>query len=153
MAASSGSEYFEIDMEGKMFQRQGPWGMDAPEVREDEPELMWAAVERLPSVRRQNFAIVRRGSRSSSSHTQSLPFEVVDVRRLDRAARERVLNKAFATTNQDNYNLLSGIKSRFDRYTTRPLSLLQVPHHRSGVGGFTRFTPESTLFRLSEIPV
>ncbi|XP_074576204.1 ABC transporter G family member 31-like [Curcuma longa] len=133
MAASSGSEYFEIDMEGDMFQRQGSWGMDAPEAREDERELMWASVERLPSVRRQHFAVVQRDSQSSFSQAQSLPFEVVDVRRLDRAARERVLNKAFATTNQDNYNLLSGIKSRFDRLLQPNRPTLTILDNVSGV--------------------
>ncbi|RWW60832.1 hypothetical protein BHE74_00032141, partial [Ensete ventricosum] len=127
MAASSGSEFFEINMEeaGELFEQRRS-GLDAtPEERaaaEEEGELMWAAVERLPSVKRHNFAVVRRDSRSFSRHGPAPPpFELVDVRRLDRAARERVLDKAFATNDQDNYNLLAGIKGRFDRYTTHPI--------------------------------
>lgn len=127
MAASTGSEFFEIDMEvaGELFE-QPRSGLDAAleerVVAEDEEELMWAAVERLPSVKRHNFAVVRRDSRSFSRHGPTPPpFELVDVRRLDRAARERVLHKAFATNDQDNYNLLAGIKGRFDRYTTHPI--------------------------------
>ncbi|CAL9782849.1 unnamed protein product [Musa acuminata subsp. burmannicoides] len=120
MAASTGSEFFEIDMEeaGERFEQRRS-GLDAAleerVVAEDEEELMWAAVERLPSVKRHNFAVVRRDSRSLSRHGPGAPpFELVDVRRLDRAARERVLHKAFATNDQDNYNLLAGIKGRFD---------------------------------------
>ncbi|URD78019.1 Plant PDR ABC transporter associated [Musa troglodytarum] len=120
MAASSGIEFFEIDMEeaGELFEQRGS-GLDAAlEERagaDEEGELMWAAVERLPSVKRHNFAVVRRDSRTYSRHGSAPPpFELVDVRRLDRAARERVLHKAFATNDQDNYNLLAGIKGRFD---------------------------------------
>ncbi|WOL07306.1 hypothetical protein Cni_G16046 [Canna indica] len=56
-------------------------------------------MERLPSVRQHNFAIIFRDSRSSPSQGPRLPpFEVVDVRRLDHADHQRVLQKAFATT-------------------------------------------------------
>lgn len=118
MAASSGMEYFEIDVEASMGHFSRPSNADV--VEEDETELVWAAIERLPSMKRHNFAIVRRDSVSSprgrrSGAVDSAPFEVVDVRKLDRHGRERVLKKALATNEQDNYNLLAGIKSRFDR--------------------------------------
>ncbi|XP_073114830.1 ABC transporter G family member 51 [Elaeis guineensis] len=118
MAASSGMEYFEIDVEASTEHFSRPSNADV--VEEDEVELVWAAVERLPSMKRRDFAIVRRDSVSSprgrrGGAVDSAPFEVVDVRKLDRRGRERVLQKALATNDQDNYNLLAGIKARFDR--------------------------------------
>ncbi|XP_020113539.1 ABC transporter G family member 51 [Ananas comosus] len=122
-AATDGSEYFVIEVEeaGEHFARAS----NADALAEDESELLWAAIERLPSFKRRNFAILPRRSGSSASASASLgrsssraravpPLEVVDVRKLDRRARELVLNDALATNEQDNYNLLAAIKGRFD---------------------------------------
>lgn len=113
MAASNGSEYFELDVEaghGELFSRPS----NADEVARDEEELLWAAIERLPSQKRTNFALLRKAA-SKSAGGQGEKTETVDVRKLDRYNRELVVKNALATTEQDNYILLSAIKERLDR--------------------------------------
>lgn len=112
MAASNGTEYYEVDMEmggagGDHFTRP----TNAEEVEKDEDELLWAALERLPSQKRTNFALLRR----ELSKAQGKDIRTVDVRKLDRINRELVVKNALATTDQDNYRLLAGIKQRLDR--------------------------------------
>ncbi|XP_039132009.1 ABC transporter G family member 31 isoform X2 [Dioscorea cayenensis subsp. rotundata] len=109
MAAPNGSEFFDIDVEQGL---SDPFGRpsNAEVVQEDEDELLWAAIERLPSHKRLNYAIVRR-----NSTRDPVEPETIDVTKLDRQGRERLVRKALATNDQDNYNLLSGIKQRFDR--------------------------------------
>ncbi|XP_024035733.1 ABC transporter G family member 31 [Citrus clementina] len=101
MAASNGSEYYEVEIEGF-----------APpsNAEEDEEELMWAAIARLPSQKQRNYALLRRTSSGDEAKT-----ETIDVRKLSRSHRELVVKKALATNDQDNYRLLSAIKERLDR--------------------------------------
>ena len=108
MAASNGSEFFgmEIGEPSEMLRRPS----NASSVAEDEEELRWAAIERLPSVKRVNMAFVKRSASSSSG------IEPIDVRNLDRFKRELVVKNAYATNEQDNYRLLSAIKERLDKY-------------------------------------
>ncbi|KAL3616200.1 ABC transporter G member 31 [Castilleja foliolosa] len=113
MAASNGSEFFELDVESEAehtFTRPS----NAEAVAEDEEELRWAAIERLPSQHRSNFALVRR-SASKSGRGGEESTDTVDVRKLDRFNRELVVRRALATTAQDNFQLLSGIKERLDK--------------------------------------
>ncbi|KAH9700610.1 ABC transporter G family member 31 [Citrus sinensis] len=101
MAASNGSEYYEVEIEGF-----------APpsNAEEDEEELMWAAIVRLPSQKQRNYALLRRTSSGDEAKT-----ETIDVRKLSRSHRELVVKKALASNDQDNYRLLSAIKERLDR--------------------------------------
>lgn len=114
MAASDGSEFFEIGSNGsESFARAS----NAEAVEEDEAELQWAALSRLPSQKRINYAVLR----ASSSNRQPSPVktstvDLVDVRKLNRNTRELVVKKAFATNAQDNYALLSAIKERIERF-------------------------------------
>lgn len=112
MAASNGSEYYELDVEfeaDSTFSR--PSNADA--VALDEEELRWAAIERLPSQKRPNFALLKRTASESDGSREST--DAIDVRKLNRFNRELVVRRALATTEQDNYKLLSGIKERLDR--------------------------------------
>ncbi|KAF8396936.1 hypothetical protein HHK36_018571 [Tetracentron sinense] len=111
MAASNGSEYFEADIGTRNDSFARPSNAEA--VAEDEDELLWAAIARLPSQKRSNFAILRRSPSESDGGEEKT--ETVDVRKLDRFGRELVVKKAFATNEQDNYNLLSAVKERLDR--------------------------------------
>ncbi|XBI06754.1 ABC transporter G family member 51 [Aegilops tauschii subsp. strangulata] len=77
----------------------------------DEEDLLWAAIERLPSAKRRNHAIVLP---DPDCDGEGGGGEVVDVRRLDRPGLQRVLRRALATAELDNANLLRGIKARFD---------------------------------------
>ncbi|KAL6275666.1 hypothetical protein ACE6H2_019267 [Prunus campanulata] len=109
-AASNGSEYFEIEAGSESFARPS----NAESVAEDEDELMWAAIARLPSQKRSNMALLRK---KGSDRQGGAKTETVDVRKLDRTNRELVVKKALATTDQDNFLLLSAIKERLDRMT------------------------------------
>ncbi|KAH7837624.1 hypothetical protein Vadar_015976 [Vaccinium darrowii] len=112
MAASGGFAYFDVDVEAAMeggFARAS----NVDSVREDEDELVWAAVERLPSQKRTNFALLRRTASESDGGEETT--EAVDVRKLNRPNRELVVKRALATSEQDNYKLLSAIKERLDR--------------------------------------
>lgn len=109
MAASNGSEFFDLDVE---FDADStfPRPSNAESVAGDEAELRLAAIERLPSRRR--------------SHTSPTPEEPdgggestddIDVRKLSRQNRELVVRRALDMADQDNFKLLSGIKERLDR--------------------------------------
>ncbi|KAK1392228.1 ABC transporter G family member 31 like [Heracleum sosnowskyi] len=90
MAASNGSELYDLE---------------AADVDRDEKELLWAALERLPSRKRTNYALIRGGEET----------ETVDVRKLDQSERELVVKNALDTSEQDNFKLLSAVKERLDR--------------------------------------
>ncbi|KAJ9698671.1 hypothetical protein PVL29_007638 [Vitis rotundifolia] len=110
MAASNGSEYFEFEMGSRndRFSRS-----TREEVEADEDELMWEAILRLPSQKRTNFALMKRSASEAEGEQRT---DTIDVRKLDRLNRQLVVKKAFATTEQDNFKLLSAIKERLDRY-------------------------------------
>ncbi|KAK1312861.1 ABC transporter G family member 31 [Acorus calamus] len=114
MAASSGIEYLEMDMDPLMndpFARPA----NAETVARDEEELQWAAIQRLPSQKRSKFAILARNSSQVAPDGEDPLLEIIDVRKLDRRGRELVVQRALATKDQDNFNLLVGIKERLDR--------------------------------------
>lgn len=118
MAASDGSEYFEI---GSMGSESFARASNADTVAEDEEELQWAALSRLPSQKRINYAVLRASSsrRPPPPADGGAPEELVDVRKLNRFHRELVVKKALATNDQDNYRLLAAIKERLDRFSFR----------------------------------
>ncbi|KAB2073857.1 hypothetical protein ES319_A07G113200v1 [Gossypium barbadense] len=108
MRRSNASDYFEFDTEGanaESFYRPS----NAEVVLQDEEDLMWEAISRLPSMKQGRFAILKRTSSEIEHDT------TIDVTRLDRSRRELVVKKALATDDQDNYKLLSAIKDRLDR--------------------------------------
>ncbi|KAL3530879.1 hypothetical protein ACH5RR_010201 [Cinchona calisaya] len=113
MAASNGSEYFDVVVDGQSESFTRP--SNAEFVEQDEEELLWAALERLPSQKRSNFALLRRTPSSSDGEEPRTRTEAVDVRKLDRLNRELVVKRALATSDQDNYKLLAAVKERLDR--------------------------------------
>ncbi|XP_030447307.1 ABC transporter G family member 31 [Syzygium oleosum] len=116
MAASNGSEFFEVEVEGGGEALARP--SNAESVEEDESELLWAAIERLPSQKRPNIALLRRTpseQEGGDGEAARRGAETIDVRKLDRLNRELVVRKALATNDQDNYRLLSAVKERLDR--------------------------------------
>ncbi|XP_054790659.1 ABC transporter G family member 31-like [Prosopis cineraria] len=112
-AATDGTEYFDVGSLGsESFARPS----NAETLAEDEEELRWAAISRLPSQKRNNFALVRQTSRTAGEADDASGTEkIIDVRKLNRAHRELVVKQALATNDQDNYRLLAGIKERLDR--------------------------------------
>ncbi|KAL0674779.1 hypothetical protein Bca4012_002760 [Brassica carinata] len=111
-AASNGSEYFDIDVETgrKSFARPS----NAETVEQDEEDLRWAAIGRLPSQRQGSQLATLRPSQTSG-YADGNVVQTIDVRKLDRSDREMVVRQALATSDQDNYKLLSAIKERLDR--------------------------------------
>ncbi|KAK7305391.1 hypothetical protein VNO77_43296 [Canavalia gladiata] len=77
-------------------------------VEEDEQELKMAALLRLPTTKRLNFALIRKPSNENV-------MDQVDVRKLSRVHRQYIVKEALATNDQDNYKLLSAMKERFNR--------------------------------------
>ncbi|XP_058109104.1 ABC transporter G family member 31-like [Magnolia sinica] len=126
MAALNGREYFEIDMDQQNDAFPRP--LNAEALQEDENELLWAAIERLPSQKRLNFAIM---GRNASKDGRQPVIETFDVRKLDRTSREQLVRNAMATNEPDNYTLLSNIKERLDRMG------LQVPNVEVRFEGLT----------------
>ncbi|KAF2579888.1 hypothetical protein F2Q68_00001982 [Brassica cretica] len=86
-AASNGSEYFDIDVETgrKSFARPS----NAETVEQDEEDLRWAAIGRLPSQRQgSHLATLRRSQ--TSGYADGNVVQTIDVRKLDRSDREMV---------------------------------------------------------------
>lgn len=105
-AADDGSELY-VDLEARLSGRFRQPSSAGESAMDDEDELVWAAIERLPSQKRHNFAVVRGAGEG--------PCAAFDVRKLDRAGREHLLQQALATAEQDNYNLMLGVQQRFRR--------------------------------------
>ncbi|KAF7816097.1 ABC transporter G family member 31-like [Senna tora] len=115
MAAADGSEYFDV---GSLGSESFARASNAETLEADEEELRWAALARLPSQKRNNYALVRESVlESADDQAESTPESgtLIDVRKLNRANRELVVKQALATNDQDNYKLLSAIKERLDR--------------------------------------
>jgi len=129
-AASNGSEYFEFDVETgrESFARPS----NAETVEQDEEDLRWAAIGRLPSQRQGTHnAILRRSQTQTqtSGYADGNVVQTIDVKKLDRADREMLVRQALATSDQDNFKLLSAIKERLDRFVTT-LRILSVSNFR-----------------------
>ncbi|XP_059626494.1 ABC transporter G family member 31-like [Cornus florida] len=105
MEASNGNVFLDLENETS--------SNAAEAVAKGEEELLWAALERLSSKKRTNFALLRRSVSEADGGEERI--ETIDVRKLDRFSRELVVKKALATSEQNNYKLLSGIKQRLDR--------------------------------------
>lgn len=113
MAASDGTEYFDVDIESgrDTFSRRSN---AVEEVNRDENELLYAAIERLPSKKEKKLALVKRQITGSNGNEERT--ETVDVTKLDRRNRSLIVREALATSEQDNFKLVTAIKERFDRY-------------------------------------
>ncbi|CAL5090732.1 unnamed protein product [Urochloa decumbens] len=76
---------------------------------DDEAELKWAAVERLPTLDRLHTSLLHGGD-----------LEMVDVRRLGAAERRMVVDTLIANIHRDNLRLLRKQRQRMDRVGVRP---------------------------------
>ncbi|CAL5426857.1 unnamed protein product [Camellia sinensis] len=84
MAASNGTEFFELEVESRIdsFSRAS----NAESMREDEDELLWAALSRLSSQKQTNFALLRRTVSKLDGGEER--YAAIDVRKLDHRARQ-----------------------------------------------------------------
>ncbi|KAJ7964175.1 ABC transporter-like [Quillaja saponaria] len=167
MAASNGSEYFEIGVESGNYEVFAT-ASNAESVAQDEEDLEWAAIERLPSQHLKYYALLRRtGSEYNDRQREQNEntMEQIDVRKLNRFDRELVVKKALATNDQDNYRLLSAIKERLDRFPSTysnfqiSLSFLEIfnftVHKKSGIityngSGINDFCVQRTSAYISQ---
>ena len=112
-----GSRLWQDTGDGKLaFSKR--LSMDNADEEDDLEALKWAALEKLPTYRRVHTAMLEAEEaelEATKKKTVLGGSRPVDVRHLARAQRERVLHKAFATTDQDNERLLKRLKQRLDR--------------------------------------
>ncbi|TVU00018.1 hypothetical protein EJB05_54596, partial [Eragrostis curvula] len=81
---------------------------DQQQQQDDELELKWAAIERLPTSDRLHTALLH------------APLDMVDVRRLGAAERRLVVDTLIASIHRDNLRLLQKQRQRMDRVGVRP---------------------------------
>ncbi|TVU26714.1 hypothetical protein EJB05_29273, partial [Eragrostis curvula] len=100
------------------------------EEKDDELELKWAAVERLPTSDRLHTALLharlhldKKNNNNNNNNGDTAPppppLEVVDVRRLGAAERRLVVDALVASTHRDNLRLLRKQRQRMDRVGVR----------------------------------
>ncbi|XP_050236360.1 ABC transporter G family member 31 [Mercurialis annua] len=130
-AAMNGTEFLELQIDPSRESFARPSNADS--VKEDEDELLWEAISRLPSQQRGNFALLRRSFTSPSEKRT----ETIDVTKLDAPSRELLVKKALATNAQDNHKLLSGVKERLDRVGIE-VAKIEVRFERLNVVGDVR---------------
>lgn len=108
---------FSFDMAPERGKESFAKASNAEWVEEDEEELQMAALLRLPTQKRVNTALIRKASSDISKDGENAGkvLEQIDVRKLNRFNRERLVSDALATNEQDNYKLLSAIKERFNK--------------------------------------
>jgi ABC-type multidrug transport system fused ATPase/permease subunit len=117
----------EIDRESPLQKQQSSssWRAAAASFREslsrslslnqdkdDEVELRWAAVERLPTLDRIHTSLLL--------HTDQDRDQVVDVRSLGAAERIMVVDTLISNVHRDNLRLLRKQRQRMDRVGVRP---------------------------------
>lgn len=99
------------------------------EQEQEEVELKWAAIERLPTFDRLHTSLLHarlglrhdiHGSGSGSGSGNDNGLEVVDVRRLGAAERRLVVESLIANIHRDNLRLLRKQRQRMDRVGVRP---------------------------------
>ncbi|KAL2898951.1 ABC transporter G family member 31 [Bienertia sinuspersici] len=105
---SNNNEFVVLDMTSSDAEFNSP--SSAERVARDDEDLVWSAIDRIPSAKRSNFALLRHDDGVEGDR-----FETIDVTLLDRDYRELVVQRALDTSEQDNYNLVCGIKQRFER--------------------------------------
>ncbi|KAL6905801.1 hypothetical protein ACP4OV_003402 [Aristida adscensionis] len=87
---------------------------------EEEVELKWAAIERLPTSDRLHTSLLAARLRRGADHQGDAAAEVVDVRRLGAAERRVVVDALVADIRRDNLRLLRRQRRRMDRVGVRP---------------------------------
>ncbi|KAG4994966.1 hypothetical protein JHK82_031699 [Glycine max] len=117
---------FDMASERELFARAS----NAEWVEQDEEELQMVALLRLSMQKHVNTTLVRKLSLDMSNRGGSSPGKKnkvkIDVRKLNRFHRERVVKDALATNEQDNYKLLSAIKEHFDKWVQELCQLWSV---------------------------
>ncbi|KAJ1267717.1 hypothetical protein BS78_07G078800 [Paspalum vaginatum] len=86
---------------------------------DDELELKWAAIERLPSSDRLHTSLLHHAGGGDNDDGRAAPWEAVDVRRLQEAERRMVVENLVANIQRDNLRLLRKQRQRMDKVGVR----------------------------------
>ncbi|WVY95691.1 hypothetical protein V8G54_027842 [Vigna mungo] len=78
---------------------------------DDEEELKWAAIERLPTFERLRKSLVKR----VLEETGTFDYEEVDISNLGFQNRKKLLHAILTTVEQDNERFLRRMRERIDR--------------------------------------
>ncbi|XP_024525813.1 ABC transporter G family member 31 [Selaginella moellendorffii] len=73
-------------------------------------DLLWAALEKLPTYRRLRTTLLE--ELEAGDQDQGSTKHVMDVSSLTRMERQRIIERAFATTDQDNETLVARLRER-----------------------------------------
>lgn len=98
---------------------------------DDQEELKWAALEKLPTYSRLRTAYIDQNLEGPGGLGRAAGAGPVDVRNLGKGQRASLVEKALATSEQDNERFLSKVKERVQRFVTAvfPVSItLEIPH-------------------------
>jgi hypothetical protein len=92
--------------------------------KDDDVELRWAAVERLPTLDRLHTSLQQLHAAADKDQDQlqapPAPWQAVDVRTLGAAERRTVVDTLVANIHRDNLRLLRKQRQRMDRVGVRP---------------------------------
>lgn len=77
---------------------------------DEEEELRWAAIQRLPTYDR-----VRKGMLREMLENGRVVYEEVDVRKMGLEERKRVMERAVKVVEEDNEKFLRRMRNRIDR--------------------------------------
>lgn len=80
---------------------------------DDEEELKWAAIERLPTFERMRKSIVKQVLESGR-----FSYKEVDISKLDLQEKNKLLEGILRTVDEDNEKFLQKIRDRIDRFLT-----------------------------------
>lgn len=79
--------------------------------QEDEEELKWAAIERLPTIDR-----LRRGMLKQVLDNGNVGYEEIDVTNLGRLDKKKLMENILMIAEQDNEKFLQRLRDRTDRW-------------------------------------
>ncbi|KAI4352597.1 hypothetical protein L6164_006833 [Bauhinia variegata] len=102
LASASLHEAFSFGGQGNVFQRS--------RREDDAEELMWAAIERLPTYDR-----LRKGILKQVLDNGKVDYEEVDITKLGRREKKHLLEKILVSAEKDNENFLLRLRERVER--------------------------------------
>lgn len=106
----------------RMFQRNDSIFVSPVSSRrsndDDEEDLKWAALEKLPTYDRLTISLLML-EQTKSGH---IFHDQVDVRNISLQARQQLLDRLIRTPDQDNELLMLKLRERIDRYREMNIS-------------------------------
>lgn len=106
----------ELPAIGRSIQRQASLLLRSSSTRtesvkeeDEEHELLWAAIERLPTLKRLRTSVL------SDDHLEFEGKRLVDVTKLEALERQMLVEKLIKNIEQDNLRLLRKLRERIDR--------------------------------------